>query len=76
MRRAEMMAYQGLFLIPYPVYCWLYTGATRRVGSRSPRRLVVFVAGSFSRASPPARCRAGKLTEYFEHYGFQAIEPS
>ncbi|HEY1496968.1 MAG TPA: hypothetical protein VGF49_20580 [Candidatus Solibacter sp.] len=75
MAAAEMMAYQGLFLIPIlGVYCWLYhrRDQARWIAIATP--LAVFIGWQLFTRLTTGTMPAGKLTEYFDHYGLQAVE--
>ena len=75
MAAAEMMAYQGLLLIPIlGAYCWLYHRRDKARWTAIATPFAVFVGWQLFTRLTTGTMPAGKLTEYFDHYGLQAFE--
>ena len=75
MAAAAMMAYQAVFLIPIlAVYCWLYHRRDKLRWAILATPLLTVIAWQLFTRLTTGTMPAGKLAEYFAHYGFQAIE--
>ncbi len=75
MAAAAMMAYQAVFLIPIlAIYCWLYHRRDKLRWAILATPLLTVIAWQLFTRFTTGTMPAGKLAEYFDHYGFQAIE--
>ena len=71
---AAMMAYQAIFLIPIlAIYVWLYHRCDKPRWLTLATPLLVLIAWQLFTRVTTGTMPAGKLAEYFDHYGFQAI---
>uniref|UniRef100_Q02BS6 Glycosyltransferase RgtA/B/C/D-like domain-containing protein n=1 Tax=Solibacter usitatus (strain Ellin6076) TaxID=234267 RepID=Q02BS6_SOLUE len=75
MAATAMMAYQAVFLIPVlGAYCWIYHRRDRARWMTLATPLLVLVGWQLFTRLTTGTMPAGKLAEYFDHYGLQAIE--
>ena len=75
MAAAAMMAYQAIFLIPIlSVYCWLHHRRDKARWMALATPFLVLLGWQLFTRLTTGTMPAGKLAEYFDHYGFQAIE--
>ncbi|MCU1237499.1 MAG: hypothetical protein JWP63_5466, partial [Candidatus Solibacter sp.] len=74
MALAAMMAYQAVFLIPIlGAYCWIYHRRDKARWITLATPLLTLIAWQLFTRLTTGTMPAGKLAEYFDHYGFQAI---